>query len=180
MKQDNSIDDHVALFKMLVNNSQLDAASLVVIGMFQDSLPPHFQTWILTLENTPKTLDNWYEQAVKLDQLWRWMKAITERTKSKMEGTQRFVFPRQQKDPNVMDINAMSTEKWNKLMKDGKCFKCEKPGHVAKNCPEKKTSKDKKKPWGGKELHTHLQALLKELPEEEQDIFWDKSNDKGF
>src|SRR5271169_4716943 len=138
MKQEDSIDDHVATFKTLVNRSKLDATSPVVIDMFRELLPPQLQTRILTLENAPKSLDNWYEQAVKLDHLWRWMKAIMERTKSKMEGNQRrFVFPRQQRHPNAMDIDAMTMEKQTKLMKDGKCFKCEKPGHVAKNCPGK-------------------------------------------
>ena len=65
-------------------------------------------------------------------------------------------------------------------MKGGKCFKCKKPGHIAKNCPEKKPTKDDEKPRGGKELHPHLWAMLKELTEEEQEIFWDESNDKGF
>ena len=111
MKQEDSIDDHVATFKTLVNRSKLDATSPVVIDMFRESLPPRLQTRILTLENAPKTLDNWYDQAVKLDHLWRRMKAITERTKSKTEGIQRrFVFPKT-KDPNAMDIDAMSIEK---------------------------------------------------------------------
>ena len=43
-----------------------------------------------------------------------------------------------QRDPNAMDIDAMSVEKHEGLMKAGKCFYCEEHGHMAKDCPKRK------------------------------------------
>ena len=49
------------------------------------------------------------------------------------------------KDPNAMDIdvvtrtyNTMTNEERTELMKKGLCFWCKKPGHLSRNCPDKK------------------------------------------
>ena len=47
--------------------------------------------------------------------------------------TEKWMFTR--KDPNAMDVDAMSIEERNKLMKKGACFRCKKPGHLSKDCP---------------------------------------------
>ena len=47
------------------------------------------------------------------------------------------------KDPNVMDIDRMATEKRTILMKKGACFICEEPGHMAKEHFELEKKKKK-------------------------------------
>src|SRR6202789_3718207 len=42
-------------------------------------------------------------------------------------------FFQREKDPNAMDIDSLSVDKRNKLMKDGKCFICQQTGHMAKD-----------------------------------------------
>jgi hypothetical protein len=42
-----------------------------------------------------------------------------------------FSFPRKEKDPNAMDINKLTVEERDKLMKEGKCFRCRKQGHLS-------------------------------------------------
>ena len=42
-----------------------------------------------------------------------------------------------QKDPNTMDVDAISIEERNKLMKKEACFRCKKPGHRSKDCLRK-------------------------------------------
>jgi len=80
-----------------------------------------------------------------------------------------------EKDPNAMDINSMTQGKWTYLMKNGLCFKCEKKGHMAPDCPDpddkddkKKKKKDEKKKektkkeektWDAKAVHTLIQGL---------------------
>ena len=39
-------------------------------------------------------------------------------------------------DPDAMDIDRLSPEKWATLMKKGACFICEEPGHMAKDPPK--------------------------------------------
>ena len=40
-----------------------------------------------------------------------------------------------QKDPNAMNVDVMSIEERNELMKKGVCFRCKKTGHLSKDCP---------------------------------------------
>ena len=70
MKQSDSIDDHVAKFKMLVTNSGLGTTSTAIIDLFRESLSVPLQRWILTLEKLPKTLNEWYHWTTNLDHQW--------------------------------------------------------------------------------------------------------------
>jgi len=81
------------------------------------------------------------------------------------------------KDPNTMDIDSMTQGKWTYLMKNGLCFKCEKKGHMAPDCPDPDDKEDKKKKkkkkddkkkektkkeektWDAKAVHALIQGL---------------------
>ena len=63
----NTIEEHIAKFKMLVTISDLDSNSPAVINYFRDSLSIPIQRKILNLENPPKTLKEWYDWAQKID-----------------------------------------------------------------------------------------------------------------
>jgi hypothetical protein len=43
-----------------------------------------------------------------------------------------------------MDIDRLTVDKQNKLMKEGRCFKCRNTGHQANECPEDEDNKKKK------------------------------------
>src|SRR5271156_3800755 len=79
MKIGDSIDDHVAKFKMLVSESGLGTTSAAVTDLFRESIPIPLQRRILTLEKPPKTLEEWYDWATKLDHSWKRMQRITGR-----------------------------------------------------------------------------------------------------
>ena len=78
-----------------------------------------------------------------------------------------------------MDVDAMSIEERDSLMKKGACFKCKKPGHQAWDCEEKKqigkkpttqtnTTNNSKpsKPHDIRKLHATFMELMKEEKEE--------------
>ena len=43
-----------------------------------------------------------------------------------------------QRDPDVMDIDALNMDKQMDMMRKGLCFNCNKAGHISKICPEKR------------------------------------------
>ena len=104
----------------------------------------------------------------------RMLGRILEKKETKDEPIRRWNFPK--KDPNTMDVDAMTTEQRTKAMKKGLCFGCRKHGHLKKDCPDKKgkknkEKKDEKKKWTSKELQTHVCVLFDTMDDEEKKKF---------
>jgi Zinc knuckle len=83
-----------------------------------------------------------------------------------------------------MDINRLTVDERNKLLKEGKCFRCRNTGHRANECPEDDNNKEKakevpKKKMNGRELHAHVWALFKEMTEEDRDEFLKGAEEAG-
>ena len=57
----NTIEEHITRFKMLVTMSDLNDKSPAVVDYFRDFLSIPLQQKILNLENLPKTLKEWYD-----------------------------------------------------------------------------------------------------------------------
>jgi Zinc knuckle len=84
-----------------------------------------------------------------------------------------------------MDINRLTVEERNKLMKEGRCFKCRNMGHRANECPKDNNNKKEgkevpKKKMNRRELHAHVWALFKEMTEEDRDEFLKGAEEVGF
>jgi Zinc knuckle len=82
-----------------------------------------------------------------------------------------------------MDVDRLTVEERNKLIKKGRCFKCRNTGHQANECPKESDNKKKgkevpKKKMNGRELHAHVRALFKEMTEE--DKFLKGAEEVGF
>ena len=186
MKPNDSIDEHVAKFKMLVTSSGLGKTSAAVIDLFRETLPLQLQRRILLLETPPADLDKWYDWAIKLHHQWKRMQRVLEReTKTTSKKTypnvgRRFNFQKQTRDPNAMDVDALTIEERSSLMKEGRCFNCRKTGHLAKECPQKKNKYEQKKKMNGKELYTHIRGLMKDMDEDEKETFLNEAEEAGF
>jgi Zinc knuckle len=117
-----------------------------------------------------------------------WIKQLNEPKTSGKEKTpqKKYYFPHRKRDPNTMDVDRLTVDKRNKLMKEGRCFKCRNTGHQANECPEDEDDKKKKakeEPWkkmNGRELHAHIQALFKNMTEEDRDEFLKGAKEAGF
>jgi Zinc knuckle len=84
-----------------------------------------------------------------------------------------------------MDVDRLTIEERNQLMKEGRCFKCRNTGHWANECPEEENDKKKgkegpKKKMNGRELHAHVRALFKEMTTEDRDEFLKGAEEAGF
>jgi Zinc knuckle len=84
-----------------------------------------------------------------------------------------------------MDVDRLMVNERNKLMKEGRCFKCRNTGHQANKCPEDDNDKKKgkevpKKKMNRRELHAHIWALFKEMTEEDRDEFLKSAKEAGF
>jgi len=82
------------------------------------------------------------------------------------------------RDPNAMDVDRMTVEERQELMRKGACFFCKEVGHLTSECPKKKkkyaekpsTSKNESKPApkkGGnfKDMKKYIRGLDSEEKE---------------
>ena len=65
------------------------------------------------------------------------------------------------------------------LWKKRACFNCKTIGHLSRDCPDKKMPNIPRK-MKGKELYTHVRALLAEMEEEDKDEFFADAAEEGF
>ena len=90
-----------------------------------------------------------------------------------------------------MDVDTLNVEKINEMMKKGLCFRCEKPGHLSRDCPNKgkpaastsstaPPSYSPPKKMGGKELYTHIRSLTALMSQEEKMNFTKKPKKRVF
>jgi Zinc knuckle len=64
-----------------------------------------------------------------------------------------------------MDVDASTMEERGMLLRQGKCFRCKKTGHMAKDCPPEQGESSKKKADLARFAYTTIKALTKEQRE---------------
>ena len=81
-----------------------------------------------------------------------------------------------------MDVDVLTVEERNVLMKIGACFKCRKPGHMSRDCPTKNQTRkeETKKVFKGNELHAHIQSLMASMEDKEKEVFYNQMEEEGF
>jgi Ty3 transposon capsid-like protein/Zinc knuckle len=188
-KKTESINEHIAKFKMLAAKSKIDTTNFLTIELFKETLPWGLTLQLMKLETPLKTIADWYEWAAELDHKHAKINQAIERTRGTggkdKTPQKKYYFPRQEHDPNAMDVDRLTIEERDKLLKEGKCFKCRKTGHQANKCPEEDNNKKKgkevpKKKMNRRKLHAHVRALFKEMMEEDRDEFLKGAEEAGF
>jgi Zinc knuckle len=188
-KKNELINKHIARFKMLAAKSKIDTTNPLSIELFKETLPWGLMLELMRLETPLKTINDWYKWAAMIDHWFHKVNRAIERTRGnsgkEKAPQQKYYFPRKERDPNAMDVDRLTVEERNKLMKEGGCFKCRNMGHQANECPEDKNDKKKgkevpKKKMNGRELHAHVRALFKEMMEEDRNEFLKGAEEVGF
>ena len=113
--------------------------------------------------------------------------------KAREEPQNRWNF--QKKDPNTMDVDALTAEKRTEYMKKGLCFNCGKSGHLSRDCGEKKKLLSYASTWtpaasssiptppkkmSPKELYTHIRSITDQMDEKEREVFYEEAKKEGF
>ena len=167
------------------NTTTSDHAHL--IGKLQTVLNTNLVRRILLLDNVPTTIDDWADKAIQIDSNYRQtletIERLNEEKKASKPSSSSSSFKnnsktndgwrrkQDKKDPNAMDIDAMSAGKRAYLMKKGACFICEETGHRAsehdEHVKEQQKGKGKDKAPPKKDLRA-IHALFKGLTTKEQ------------
>jgi Ty3 transposon capsid-like protein len=66
-KKNESIDEHIARFKMLAAESKIDTTNPLSIKLFKETLPRGLTLELMRLETPLRTIDDWYEWAATID-----------------------------------------------------------------------------------------------------------------
>ena len=141
----------VTEFKQLIGQAGLTTRStsdnIHLIGLFWKALNYSLTHKIMFGKVIPRTIDNWFEKAIQFDTNYREVTAIFGQNKKNDTRTtnKSWYRPAEKEDPNVMDVDVLTFEERQMLMKQGKCFKCRKMGHRAADCPDETDKKGRKK-----------------------------------
>jgi hypothetical protein len=132
IKQGTDLAKFIADFKTLITQANIKE-DISIIHFFENALSEGLRNRIYQKETVPVTFDSWVTAAVQLNANWLRGKAVAHGQNQKpYKSNGRFV-PKphinKDRDPDAMDVDRLSESERNKLMKEGKCFTCEKVGH---------------------------------------------------
>jgi Zinc knuckle len=150
---------------------------LHLIGYYRKTLEPRLSGRILFSDDVPKTINGWMEKAIQFDTNWRMsslffnqdIKTNPSKQKADTNKSNRNACwwrTNKRKDPNAMDVDALTMEERGTLLRQGKCFRCRKTEHMAKDCPpEQGESSKQKKVDPPRFAYTTIKMLTKEQRE---------------
>jgi hypothetical protein len=153
MKSD-QLDEYIADHGALVADLEWDPDTEMACHSFRQGLPAPLAKKILDQEGFPETMNKWIRLVQKYHSRFAMGKALGYyggKGKDNRNAWQHNAGkPNQQKkkdqDPNAMDVDRtqMDPAKKERLFKTGSCFKCEKQGHLARDCPKRTTAQEAK------------------------------------
>jgi Retrotransposon gag protein len=80
-KKNESIDEHIARFKMLAAELKIDTTNPLSIKLFKETLPWGLMLKLMRLKTPLKTIDNWYKWAATIDHQFHKVNRAIERTR---------------------------------------------------------------------------------------------------
>jgi len=157
-----NIDEYISEFQMLGHQANMDLDEVTALRLFARGLPEKLADACIDLDGS-ESFEQWRNSAQRQHRAWLKKQAIhwdyskpaIPKPQIPPQGRWQGLgnnwrnrgpqAPRPQlsrRDPNAMDTSAgkaTTEEQKVKFRLEGRCFKCEKQGHIARNCPTKKT-----------------------------------------
>jgi hypothetical protein len=192
--------EYTTMFNGYAEMAEYDTTYL--LRKYREGLSKPLHDKVISTYPAPETLKDWKERALNLDRVWR---KTQQKKKVEYKPFVPFRKPEPKRDPNAMDIDQMSVEEKEDLMKKRACFVCKQSGHRAFECPQKgrNPTGNQKKPWvtpqaaaptqrrninfvrteekkdEAEEAYDNVQKALSSLSEEEYKNFQDISSRRG-
>lgn len=145
-----SVEEHNVDFKLLCGQAGIKLKDLdtdtLTLDTYQRTLHPQVLSKVLGLEKVPTTLSAFMSKAALLDNNYRNAMAIIKgnavpKSNSGSSGRNFRSYNPKPRDPNAMDIDALTTAERSDYMAKGLCFHCAKRGHRISECPNKDQKK---------------------------------------
>ena len=184
-------EETITEFRFLTNQAGYTVTTpsdhMHLIGKLQSVLNTNLVKRISLLDEEPTTINKYAEKAIQIDSNYRHTQELLEILNEEKRGLKsssskgtnssktnnNWRKKKDDKDPNAMNVDAMTAEKRAYLMKKGACFVCEEPGHRASEHDEHVKKQQKEKGKGKtapkkdlKALHALFQSLTKGEKEE--------------
>jgi len=200
-----SAEELITEFNLLCGQAGiLGSGDTTLISLFQPALNKPLLEKILDSETIPTTIQGWRNKTIQLDNNYRRKMAILGKTRENRGQTanntgRRFFRPNNQqiqtqmKDPNTMNVDALSIKQREETMRKGACFRCGEVGHISRNCPKKRQggyggqggnarqSGTSGTSWTkGKDLLTHIRTLTANLLLNELEELLKEAEQTGF
>ena len=170
LKQGNRTAEELVMeFRLLAAQAGLESKSssdhIHIIGLFRKTLHPQLANRILFGETVPETIEGWIAKAIQFDTNYQTAKIITEQTRNRPQNewkeNERWALEPKERNVDEINANMLTAEERNNFIKKGACFKCQKRGHIAKNCPlnKERIPMVQKKRSMVKDLVTQIQTM---------------------
>jgi hypothetical protein len=155
-----NIDEYISEFQMLGHQAHMDLDDPAALRLFARGLPDKLADACIDLDG-PESFEQWRNSSQRQHRAWLKKQAI-HRDYNKLPAPKPQIpnqnrwqglwnnrnrgaqAPRPQlprRDPNAMDTSAgkaTTEEQKKKFRAEGRCFECERQGHIARECPSKK------------------------------------------
>jgi hypothetical protein len=193
-----AVEEHNIEFNLVRDQAGLnDNDNHMLIDVYKKSINPGIARKIIEALDKPKDLKEWMEKAAAYDNHWRqandYLRVANPGRNLNQRRRFNFAPRRQERDPDAMDMDALTLEQHSELMRKGLCFRCKKPGHISKDCPTKNNYQSynhgknseapvQKTKMNARELYTHIQSLTKENLSKEQktELYGMMDDNQGF
>ncbi|ESK81434.1 hypothetical protein Moror_9653 [Moniliophthora roreri MCA 2997] len=174
-KMTDKADNYVNDFRVMADESGYDDQALIHI--FRKGLPNSLSAKILNQpQGRPVDLKGWYEAAICYDEQYKYYKAV--------QKPKRFrIADEKKKKVTINRINEqqLGSEERKKYIADGRCFRCAKQGHLARDCLTKQgEKKEEKKKLSSREAYVKIQVIVREQEMEQQTELMDIMEVEGF